>query len=166
MTEIFGVPVQALFGQLMLGLVNGSFYAVLSLGLAVIFGMLNIINFAHGALYMAGAMLAWIGLEYLGIGYWWMLLLAPLCVGLVGIAHRAPDAAMAVQARPSLRPAADLRPGTDDRGPVPRPLRRRRPALFDSRGASGAFNLGFMFLPKYRAWVIVASLSVCLRPGT
>jgi branched-chain amino acid transport system permease protein len=86
MTEIFGVPVQALFGQLMLGLVNGSFYAVLSLGLAVIFGMLNIINFAHGALYMMGAMLTWIGLEYLGIGYWWMLVLAPLCVGLIGIA--------------------------------------------------------------------------------
>ena len=68
MTEILGVPIQALFGQLMLGLVNGSFYAVLSLGLAVIFGMLNIINFAHGALYMAGAMLAWMGMEYLGIG--------------------------------------------------------------------------------------------------
>jgi hypothetical protein len=86
MTEIFGVPIQALFGQLMLGLVNGSFYAVLSLGLAVIFGMLNIINFAHGALYMMGAMLAWIGLEYFGIGYWWSLLLAPLGVGLIGIA--------------------------------------------------------------------------------
>jgi branched-chain amino acid transport system permease protein len=80
MTEIFGVPVQALFGQLMLGLVNGSFYAVLSLGLAVIFGMLNIINFAHGALYMTGAMLTWIGLEYFGIGDWWALVLAPLCV--------------------------------------------------------------------------------------
>jgi branched-chain amino acid transport system permease protein len=85
MTEIFGIPIQALFGQLMLGLVNGSFYAMLSLGLAVIFGMLNIINFAHGALYMTGAMLAWIGLEYLGVGYWWSLLLAPLCVGLIGI---------------------------------------------------------------------------------
>ena len=86
MTEIFGVPIQALFGQLMLGLVNGSFYAVLSLGLAVIFCMLNILNFAHGALYMTGAMLAWVFLEYLGVGYWWSLVLAPICVGLIGIA--------------------------------------------------------------------------------
>ena len=78
MTDFFGVPLPALFGQLVLGLVNGSFYAVLSLGLAVIFGMLNIINFAHGALYMMGAMLAWILLEFLGLGYWWSLLLAPV----------------------------------------------------------------------------------------
>ena len=85
MSEIFGIPIQAFMGQLMLGLVNGSFYATLSLGLAVIFGMLNIINFAHGALYMAGAMLAWMGLNYFGIGYWWSLLLAPLGVGAVGV---------------------------------------------------------------------------------
>src|SRR5690242_5312127 len=85
MVELFGVPIQALLGQLMLGLVNGSFYAMLSLGLAVIFGMLNIINFAHGALYMMGAMLAWMGLNYFEIGYWWSLLLAPAAVGLVGI---------------------------------------------------------------------------------
>ncbi len=85
MTEIFGVPIQALMGQLMLGLVSGSFYAMLSLGLAVIFGMLNIINFAHGALYMMGAFLAWMGLEYFALGYWQALLLAPLAVGLFGI---------------------------------------------------------------------------------
>ena len=85
MTEIFGIPLQAFMGQLMLGLVGGSFYAMLSLGLAVIFGMLNIINFAHGALYMAGAMLTWMGLNYFGIGYWWSLLLAPLGVGAIGI---------------------------------------------------------------------------------
>ena len=86
MSEVFGVPVQALLGQLMLGLVNGSFYAMLCLGLAVIFGMLNIINFAHGAFYMMGAFIAWMGLEYLGIGYWWSLFLAPVGVGLLGIA--------------------------------------------------------------------------------
>ena len=85
MTALFDIPIQALMGQLMLGLVNGSFYATLSLGLAVIFGMLNIINFAHGALYMMGAFLAWMGLEYLGIGYWPVLFLAPLAVGLFGI---------------------------------------------------------------------------------
>jgi branched-chain amino acid transport system permease protein len=162
MTEIFGVPIQALFGQLMLGLVNGSFYAVLSLGLAVIFGMLNIINFAHGALYMAGAMLAWMGLEYLGIGYWWMLVLAPIGVGLIGI----------VIERLMLRwlykldhlygllltfGLALMIEGLfrDLYGVAGQPY--SIPEEF-----SGAFNLGFMFLPKYRAWVVVASLTVCL----
>ena len=85
MTDIFGIPIQALFGQLLLGLVNGSFYAMLSLGLAVIFGLLNVINFAHGALYMLGAFVAWMGLSYLGLNYWVMLILAPLVVGLFGI---------------------------------------------------------------------------------
>jgi len=85
MTEIFGVSIDALFGQLLLGLVNGSFYAMLSLGLAVIFGLLNIINFAHGALYMMGAYAAWIALTYFGIGYWPSLLLAPLIVGAFGM---------------------------------------------------------------------------------
>ena len=86
MTSLFGIPIQALMGQVILGLVNGSFYAILSLGLAVIFGMLNIINFAHGALFMMGAFVAWMGSEYLGISYWWSLLTAPLLVGLFGIA--------------------------------------------------------------------------------
>src|SRR5208282_4324451 len=83
--SLLGVPPQALFGQLLLGLVNGSFYAILSLGLAVIFGRLNIINFAHGALYMMGAFLAWMGMEYLGLSYWAVLVLAPLAVGVVGV---------------------------------------------------------------------------------
>ena len=87
MTALFGIPIQALLGQLLLGLVNGSFYAVLSLGLAVIFGLLNIINFAHGALYMLGAFIAWMGLQYLGLNYWIMLLLAP---GYLRDHHRAP----------------------------------------------------------------------------
>ena len=81
MFELLGVPPQALFGQVMLGLINGAFYAMLSLGLAVIFGLLNIINFAHGALYMLGAFTAWFLLQYLGLGYWWALLLAPLATG-------------------------------------------------------------------------------------
>src|SRR5258705_5512873 len=85
MNDLFGIPLQALFGQVMLGLVNGSFYAMLSLGLAVIFGLLNIINFAHGALYMTGAFVAWMLLNYLGLGYWWALVLSPIVVGLVGI---------------------------------------------------------------------------------
>src|SRR5437773_2307826 len=85
MTEIFGVPTQALFGQLLIGLINGSFYALLSLGLAVIFGLLNIINFAHGAQYMMGAFISWMLLNWLGVGYWWSLLIAPAVVGLVGI---------------------------------------------------------------------------------
>jgi len=162
MTEIFGVPIQALFGQLMLGLVNGSFYAVLSLGLAVIFGMLNIINFAHGALYMAGAMLTWVGLEYLGISYWWMLVLAPICVGLIGIAIERLmlqwlykldhlyglllTFGLALMIEGLFR---DLYGVAGQPYSIPEEL-------------SGAFNLGFMFLPKYRAWIIVASLSVCL----
>ena len=83
--EIFGVPHQALLGQLLLGLVNGSFYAMLSLGLAVIFGLLGIVNFAHGALYMIGAYVAWLSLEKFGLNYWWALVIAPLVVGLLGI---------------------------------------------------------------------------------
>src|SRR5512144_2501511 len=86
MFELLGVPPQALFGQVMLGLINGAFYAILSLGLAVIFGLLNIINFAHGALYMMGAFVAWFLLQYLGLGYWWALVLSPLVVGLLGAA--------------------------------------------------------------------------------
>src|SRR5258707_3136273 len=85
MNEIFGVPTQALFGQLLIGLINGSFYAMLSLGLAVIFGLLNIINFTHGAQYMMGAFCAYFLLQLAGLGYWWSLLLAPLAVGLIGI---------------------------------------------------------------------------------
>src|SRR5947199_669401 len=85
MVEIFGIPSQALFGQLLIGLINGSFYALLSLGLAVIFGMLNIINFTHGAQYMLGAFTAYFLLQYAGLGYWWAILLAPLIVGITGI---------------------------------------------------------------------------------
>ena len=90
MSEVFGIPLPALLSQLLLGLVNGSFYAILSLGLAVIFGLLNVINFAHGALYMMGAMFAWMGLTYFGLNYWVMLVLAPLLVGLFGVVIERP----------------------------------------------------------------------------
>ena len=162
MTEIFGVPIQALFGQLMLGLVNGSFYAMLSLGLAVIFGMLNIINFAHGALYMAGAMFTWMGLEYLGIGYWWMLVLAPIGVGILGILIER----LMLQWLYKLDHLYGLLLTfglaliiegffRDLYGVAGQPY--SIPEEF-----AGAFNLGFMMLPKYRAWVVLASLVVCL----
>src|SRR5213075_2537200 len=85
MFEIFGIPSAALFGQLLIGLINGSFYALLSLGLAVIFGLLNIINFTHGAQYMMGAFVAWFLLNKAGMGYWWALLVAPIAVGIVGV---------------------------------------------------------------------------------
>ena len=162
MSEIFGIPIQAFMGQLMLGLVNGSFYATLSLGLAVIFGMLNIINFAHGALYMAGAMLAWMGLNYFGIGYWWSLLLAPLGVGAVGV----------IIERSMLKwlYKLDHLYGLLLTFGLALILEGLFRDLYGVSGLpysipeefAGAYNLGFMFLPKYRAWVILASLVVCL----
>ena len=108
--EIFGIPHQAFLGQLMLGLVNGSFYAMLSLGLAVIFGLLDIVNFAHGALYMLGAFAAWIMLDKFGVNYWFALILAPLIVGVLGVVIERTVAQAAVRARPAVRPAAHLRP--------------------------------------------------------
>jgi len=160
--EIFGVPLPALMGQLMLGLVSGSFYAMLSLGLAVIFGMLNIINFAHGALYMAGAFLAWMGLTYWGISYWWSLLLVPLAVGLLGV----------VIERTMLQwlYKLDHLYGlllTFGLALVIEGLFRYQYGVSGLPYAipdelSGALNLGFMFLPKYRAWIIGVSLTVCL----
>lgn len=162
MMHLLEIPLQAWLGQLVLGLVNGSFYAVLSLGLAIIFGMLNIINFAHGAQYMMGAMLTWMGLEYLGLGYGWALLLAPLCVGLIGMALE----------RTLLRRLQKL-------DHVYGLLLTFGLALMIEGGFNyvygvggqpysipddmrGAFNIGFMMLPKYRAWIVVASLAVCL----
>jgi branched-chain amino acid transport system permease protein len=160
--DIFGIPIQAFLGQLLLGLVNGSFYAMLSLGLAVIFGLLGIVNFAHGALYMIGAYVAWIGLERFGINYWFSLLVAPLVVGAIGV----------VIERSLLRHLYRIDPiygllltfglaliaegvfryyfgVSGESYPVPELL-------------SGATNLGFMVLPNYRAWVVLASLIVCL----
>ena len=162
MNEVFGIPLPALLGQLLLGLVNGSFYAILSLGLAVIFGMLNIINFAHGALYMMGAMLAWMGLEYLGLNYWVMLIAAPLVVGALGILierlllqwlfNLDHLYGLLLTFGITLVTEGIFRSFYGVSGqqyPVPEALR-------------GATDLGFMVLPNYRAWVIVASLVVCL----
>ena len=155
------MPVQALLGQLLLGLVNGSFYAVLSLGLAVIFGLLNVINFAHGALYMVGAFVAWIGLTYFGIGYWWMLVLAPLLVGLLGV----------VIEKTMLRWLYKLDHvyGLLLTFGLTLLLEGLFRSFFGVSGQSypvpaqlqGATNLGFMILPNYRAWVVVASIVVC-----
>ena len=162
MTDVFGVPIQALLGQLLLGLVNGSFYAVLSLGLAVIFGLLNVINFAHGALYMLGAFAAWMGLQYLGLNYWVMLVLAPLVVGVFGILIERTMLrhlykvdhiyGLLLTFGITLVLEGVLRSFYGVSGqpyPVPQALR-------------GATNLGFMILPNYRAWVVVASIAVCL----
>jgi branched-chain amino acid transport system permease protein len=160
--EIFGISSQAFFGQLLLGLINGSFYAVLSLGLAIIFGLLNIINFAHGAQYMVGAFIAWLGLTYLGINYWASLLLAPLVIGLVA----------AVIERTMLKHLYKLDHLyslllTFGLALIAEGVFKN---FFGVSGESyevpellqGGLNLGFMFLPIYRAWVVVASLTVCL----
>ncbi len=159
--EILGIPLQAMMSQLLLGLVNGSFYAMLSLGLAVIFGLLNVINFAHGAMYMMGAFLAWMGLEYLGLNYWMMLILAPLVVGVVGI----------VIERSMLRwlYRLDHLYGLLLTFGVTLMLEGIFRSVYGVSGQpyavpealSGATNLGFMILPNYRAWVVVASLLVC-----
>jgi branched-chain amino acid transport system permease protein len=162
MTEIFGVPTQALFGQLLIGLINGSFYALLSLGLAVIFGLLNIINFTHGAQYMLGAFVAYLLLNKLGIGYWWALLIAPVAVGATGV--------LVERLMLSKLYKLDHLYGlllTFGLALIIQGLLRNE---FGSSGQpyqipaqlQGGQNLGFMFLPNYRAWIIVASLVVCL----
>ena len=160
--EIFGIPLAAFLGQLLLGLVNGSFYAMLSLGLAVIFGLLNVINFAHGALYMMGAFLAWIGLQYFGISYWLMLLLAPLLIALFGM----------VIERTMLRWLYQLDHlyGLLLTFGITLIIEGVFRSFYGVSGQPfavpsqlvGATDLGFMMLPIYRAWVVVASLVVCL----
>lgn len=162
MTNIFDIPIQALLGQLLIGLINGSFYAILSLGLAIIFGLLNIINFTHGAQYMLGAVIAWMSLTYLGINYWVGLIFAPLVVGGFGI----------LMERFMLRRLyhldhlygllltfglALILEGTFRQIYGISGLSYPPPKIFQ-----GGVNLGFMFLPYYRAWVVVASLTVCL----
>ena len=162
MSTVFGIPTQALFGQLLIGLINGSFYAMLSLGLAIIFGLLNIINFAHGAQYMMGAFVAYFLLQWAGLGYWWALLVTPLVVGLIGV----------VLERTMLKRlyALDHLYGlllTFGLALVIQGLFRNQ---FGSSGLpyqippelTGGRNLGFMVLPNYRAWVVVFSLATCL----
>ncbi len=160
--DIFGIPIQAFLGQLLLGLVNGSFYAMLSLGLAVIFGLLGIVNFAHGALYMLGAYVAWIGLDRFGINYWQALLLAPLLIGVLGMLIERTLLRRLYKSDPiygllltfglALIAEGVMREQFGVSGqayPVPDALR-------------GASNLGFMILPNYRAWIVLVSLGVCL----
>jgi branched-chain amino acid transport system permease protein len=160
--EIFGVPTQALFGQLLIGLINGSFYALLSLGLAVIFGLLNIINFTHGAQYMMGAFVAWFLLNKTGLGYWWALIIAPIVVGATGV--------IIERLMLSRLYKLDHLYGlllTFGLALIIEGLFRQE---FGSAGQpynipaslQGTQNLGFMFLPNYRAWVIGASLAICL----
>jgi branched-chain amino acid transport system permease protein len=160
--DIFGIPIQAFLGQLLLGLVNGSFYAMLSLGLAVIFGLLGIVNFAHGALYMIGAYVAFVSLDTFGLSYWLALVLAPLLVGALGVVIER----LLLKRLYKIDPIYGLlltfglaliaegvfrdRFGVSGQSyPVPELLQ-------------GATNLGFMVLPNYRAWVVFASMTVCL----
>jgi branched-chain amino acid transport system permease protein len=159
---LFGIPTQALFGQLLIGLINGAFYALLSLGLSVIFGLLNIINFAHGAQYMMGAFVAYFCLQIAGLGYWWSLLIAPVAVGLIGI----------VLERTMLKPLYHLDHlyGLLLTFGVALIIQGVFRNEYGSSGLpygipaqlAGGHNLGFMFLPNYRAWVVVFSLAVCL----
>ncbi|HEY5065386.1 MAG TPA: branched-chain amino acid ABC transporter permease [Xanthobacteraceae bacterium] len=161
MFEIFGIPSQALFGQLLIGLINGSFYALLSLGLAVIFGMLNVINFTHGAQYMMGAFAAYLLLQYLGLNYWAALIIVPLLVGASGIVIER----LFLQYVRKLDHLYGLIL-TFGLALVIEGVFRNQ---FGSSGEpyqvpdalQGGHNLGFMFLPNYRAWVIVFSLIVC-----
>ena len=160
--EIFGIPHQAFLGQLMLGLVNGAFYAMLSLGLAVIFGLLGIVNFAHGALYMLGAFAAWIMLDKFGINYWYALVLAPLTVGALGVVIERLFLKHLYKTDPIYGLLLTLGLALIAEG-----LFRE---LYGVSGQpynvpellSGATNLGFMVLPNYRAWVVLVSLAVCL----
>jgi len=162
MLDVFDVSIQMVMGQVAIGLINGSFYALLSLGLAIIFGLLNIVNFAHGALYMLGAFVGWMLLHYLGIGYWLALILVPLLVGMLGIImerfliRKLYDVdhiygllltfgiALMIQAL-----FLNIFGVSGQRYPVPEILK-------------GTLNLSFMYLPIYRGWVIVASAIVCL----
>ena len=141
MTELLGISPQALFGQLLIGLINGSFYALLSLGLAVIFGLLNIINFAHGALYMTGAFVAWFLLQYLGLGYWWALISRSAPRRAVRHRPGEDDAEAPARARSSLWPAAHLRTGAHHPGTVPQSVRFLGPALRHSRRNSPAASI-------------------------
>ncbi|MGB5600092.1 MAG: branched-chain amino acid ABC transporter permease [Thiothrix litoralis] len=161
MDTFLGINPAALFGQLLVGLINGSFYALLSLGLAIIFGLLRIINFAQGALYMVGAFLAWLGLQYLGINYWLALFVVPIVVGALGILIE----------RFLVRPIAheDHLYGLLLTFGIALVLQGTFTHMFGSSGLpysipealQGGMNLGFMYLPTYRGWIIVVSLLVC-----
>jgi branched-chain amino acid transport system permease protein len=160
MFELIGVSPQALFGQLLLGLINGAFYALLSLGLAVIFGLMNVINFTHGAQYMMGAFTSWMLLQYLGIPYWGALVLAPIIVGATGIIIER----LLISRLYHLDHLYGLLL-TFGLGLIIEGLFRQQygsSGLPYTNPIPGGTNLGFMFLPYYRAWVVVFSLAVCI----
>ena len=162
MDELFGIPAPLLFGQLLLGLINGAFYAMLSLGLAVIFGLLNIVNMAHGALFMVGAFVAWMLLSWLGLGYWWALILSPIIVGALGVVLEKLFISrlykldhlygLLLTFGLALVIEGVFRNQFGSSG-----LPYRIPAEL-----SGSWDLGFMFMPVYRAWVVVFALVACL----
>ena len=162
MEEIFGIPTPLLFGQLLLGLINGAFYALLSLGLAVIFGMLNVINFTHGAQFMMGAFVAWMLLNYLGIGYWGALILAPIIVGFTGVILERTMIARLYKLDHLYGLLLTFGVGLIIEG-----IFRNE---FGSSGLpyrippelTGAWDLGFMFMPIYRGWVVVVAIVMCL----
>jgi branched-chain amino acid transport system permease protein len=162
MFEWIGISPQALFGQLLLGLINGSFYALLSLGLAVIFGMLNIINFAHGALYMMGAFCAYFLLNAFGLGYWWALVLAPLIIGVFGMVIERTLLQWIARLDPLYSLLMTFGLCLVIQGVFQNYFGSSGLPYAIPRELSGGQNLGFMFLPNYRAWVIVFSLVVCL----
>jgi branched-chain amino acid transport system permease protein len=162
MTEIFGIPTQALFGQLLIGLINGSFYALLSLGLAVIFGLLNIINFTHGAQYMMGAFCAYFLLTMVGIGYWWALAIAPLAVGFVGMVIERLMLARLYKLDHLYGLLLTFGLALIIQGLFRNEYGTSGIPYALPQELSGGRNLGFMFLPNYRAWVILASIVVCL----
>ncbi|MDO8455765.1 MAG: branched-chain amino acid ABC transporter permease [Burkholderiaceae bacterium] len=160
--DIFGIPLQAFLGQLLLGLVNGAFYAMLSLGLAVIFGLLGVVNFAHGALYMLGAFIAWILLDQFGIGYWYALVLSPLLVGVVGVVIERLFLKRLYKLDPIYGLLLTFGLALIIEGIFREMYGTSGQAYSVPEMLSGATNLGFMVLPNYRAWVVFASLVVCI----
>jgi len=160
--EIFGIPVQAMLGQLLIGLINGSFYALLSLGLAVIFGLLNIINFTHGAQYMLGAFCAYLLLEWLGLGYWWSLIIAPIIVGVTGVVIERTMLAKLYKLDHLYGLLLTFGLALIIQGLFRHEFGSSGQPYRIPESLQGGTNLGFMFLPNYRGWVIVASLVVCL----
>jgi branched-chain amino acid transport system permease protein len=162
MTEIFGIPINAFMGQLLIGLINGSFYALLSLGLAVIFGLLNIINFTHGAQYMMGAFAAYFLLNKLGMNYWWALVVAPLAVGATGVVIERFMLSKLYKLDHLYGLLLTFGLALIIEGVFRNEFGSAGLPYSMPSALEGGHNLGFMFLPNYRAWVIVASLTVCI----
>lgn len=162
MMTLFGIPAAALFGQLLLGLINGAFYAVLSLGLALIFGLLNIINFSHGAQYMMGAFVAWLGLTYMGANYWVALILAPLAVAAIGIVLERTMLSRLYKLDHLYGLLLTFGLALIIEGVFRQLYGISGIPYAVPKELAGGWNLGFMYLPIYRAWVVIASLVLCI----